>query len=499
MSKTTRREMIQQTGALAASAALFGGGALGGSVPSAAPSPSPSDELGFESAVDLAAKLQKKEIGSEELARYFIARIEKYDDKLNAVVVRDFDRALNAAKAADKAIVRGETLGPLHGLPMTIKESYDIAGLPTTWGHPSAAKSKAQTDAVVAERFKKAGALFLGKTNVPLDLGDFQSYNEVYGTTHNPWDLGRTPGGSSGGSAVALASGMTGLDSGSDIGGSIRNPAHYCGVYGHKPTLGVVPTRGHQPPGVPAGAQDPDLAVVGPLARSADDLALAMKVVSGPDVLLAPGWRLDLPKPRMTSLAGLRVALWPDDPVAPVDREIADRVASIGQRLKRLGAKVSDSARPGFSGKASHETYLPILNAMMNGPQGTLKYGDWMALNGRRGSFRIQWQQFFRDWDVLICPITVTTAFPLDQSPMASRTLTVNGKPGPYFDQIFWAGLATLSYLPSTVFPTGLSEDGLPIGLQAIGAAFDDRTTIEFARLLAQEIGGFQPPPGYAG
>ncbi len=493
MSSTTRRGFLQQTGALAASTVLFGCRAA----PKAQPASEPG-ELGFESAVDLVGMLKSKQVGSEELTRYFIDRIEKYDETLNAVVVRDFDRALDAARAADTALARGEVLGSLHGLPMTIKEAYDVAGLPTTWGRPSATQNVAQADAVVVERLKSAGAHFLGKTNNPLDLADFQSYNDVYGTTNNPWDLTRTPGGSSGGSAVALASGMTGLESGSDIGGSIRNPAHFCGVYGHKPTWSTVPSRGHQPPGVPAIPQEPDLAVVGPLARSAEDLALAMEIIAGPDVLTAPGWRLELPEPRMTTLAGLRVALWPDDPASPVDRVIADRVANLGDRLAGLGARVSATARPAFTGEASHAVYMPILIGVMSGPQGDLRYGEWMELNGRRGFFRTQWRQFFREWDVLICPTMATTAFLQDQSPIGARTVPVNGELRPYFEQTFWASIATLSYLPSTVFPTGLSERGLPIGLQAIGAEFEDYTTIEFARLVAQEIGGFQPPPGYS-
>ena len=493
MSSTTRRSFLQQTGALAASTVLFGCRGTPETQIASAPG-----ELGFKSAVDLVGMLKSKQVGSEELTRYFIDRIETYDETLNAVVVRDFDRALEAAKAADASIVDGETLGVLHGLPMTIKEAYDVAGLPTTWGNPNAARNIAQADAVVVDRFKSAGAHFLGKTNNPLDLADFQSYNDVYGTTNNPWDLTRTPGGSSGGSAVALASGMTGLESGSDIGGSIRNPAHFCGVYGHKPTWSTVPSRGHQPPGVPAVPQDPDLAVVGPLARSAEDLALAMEIITGPDVLTAPGWRLELPAPRMTTLDGLRVALWPDDPAAPVDRAISDRVADLGDRLASLGATVSDTARPAFTGEASHAVYMPILTGVMSGLQGDLKYGEWMELNGQRGFFRTQWQQFFREWDVLICPTTATTAFLQDQSPIGARTVLVNGEPRPYFEQVFWAGIATLSYLPSTVFPTGLSDQGLPIGLQAIGAEFDDRTTIEFAGLVAKEIGGFQPPPGYS-
>jgi amidase len=488
--KATRRKFLQAGATLAAAAAT-------GAQPLSVLASAPSDELGFLSAVDLAAKLRNKEIGSEELARYFIARIEQYDKKLNAIVVRDFDRALEAARRADSLMAKGQIAGPLHGLPMTIKESYDIAGLPTTWGIPEAAQNIASADSAVVERFKSAGALFLGKTNVPLNLGDFQSFNDIYGTTNNPWDLTRTPGGSSGGSAAALAAGLTGLDSGSDIGGSIRNPAHFCGVYGHKPTLGIVPSRGHQPPGVPANPQHPDLAVVGPMARSADDLSTALDVVAGANRLMSPGWRLELPEPRMQSLKGLRVALWSDDTMAPVSQEIIERIDLIGTQLSNLGAKVSDSARPGFAVKTAHETYLGILDGMTTGAASKLTFFDYQRLDGHRGGLRMAWQNFFKQWDVLICPTTATPAFKQDQGALGTRTILINGEQRPYFEQVFWAGLATLSYLPSTVFPSGLSKDGLPIGLQAIGAEFSDRTTIEFARLMAQEIGGYQPPPGY--
>lgn len=491
MNKVPRRQFLKGAGALAATASL--GGAI------RIPRAEAAQELGFLSAVELAGKLRRKEVGAEELARYFIGRIERYDDKVNAVVVRDFERALEAAKEADKALARSHKLGPLHGLPMTIKESYDIAGLPSSWGVPDAAQAIAQSDSEVVERFKNAGAIFLGKTNVPYMLGDFQSYNDVYGTTNNPWDLERTPGGSSGGSAAALAAGLTALESGSDIGGSIRNPAHCCGVYGHKPTWGIIPTLGHEPPGQQATPQyQQDLSVVGPMARSAEDLAVSLDILSGPNQFNAAGWRLALPPARMNSLQGLRVALWPDDPVAPVDTEVAARVEAIGEILEEAGAKVSAKARPAFDAKAADDTYLGILHGITSDPEVGFTFYEYEALHEQRGFFRTQWQQFFRDWDILVTPTIATPAFKQDQSDYDTRTLTVNGSVQPYFQQMFWAGLATLSYLPSTVFPTGLSSAGLPIGLQAIGAEFDDRTTIEFSRLMAREIGGFQPPAGYA-
>jgi len=412
------------------------------------------------------------------------------------VPVRDFERALAAAAEADAALARGDVLGPLHGLPMTIKESYDIAGLPTTWGNPAWKDNIATADSVVVSRFKAAGAHFMGKTNVPFMLADFQSYNEIYGQTNNPWDPSRTPGGSSGGSAAALAAGLTGLESGSDIGGSIRNPAHYCGVYGHKPTHGIVPGRGQAPPGA---VSEPDLAVVGPLARSAGDLQTALDIVAGPDVLMAPGWRLDLPAPRRTSLDGLRVALIPDHGASPVDREVADRVAMVGQAAALRGAKISDTARPAFVSADGFDLYRRLLLSVMGlSPEDNIDHMQWLGLDNERTKLRFGWQAFFRDWDVLVCPIMPTAAFPHDHTPDTfARTILINGEPRSYFQQIFWAGIATLSYLPSTVFPTGVSAAGLPIGLQVIGAEFDDATTIEFARLMAQEIGGFVPPPGY--
>ncbi|MGD8832881.1 MAG: amidase family protein [Pseudomonadales bacterium] len=486
----SRRAFLGRSAGLTGSALLYQ--LLGTGAAHAAGS---DDGLAFESALSLAGRLKRGEMSSVELTRYFIERIERYDGKLNAVPVRIFDRALAAAAAADKALARGEVLGPLHGLPMTIKEAYDLAGTATTWGNPDWANNVAKTDSVVVSRYQAAGAHFMGKTNVPFMLGDFQSYNEVYGQTNNPWDLSRTPGGSSGGSAVALATGMTGLDSGSDIGGSIRNPAHFCGVYGHKPTHGIVPGRGQAPPGVVA---EPDLAVVGPMARSAGDLRAALDIVAGADVLAAPGWRLQLPPPRMTSLAGLRVALLPDHGVSPVSREVADRVVMVGDVVAKRGGKVSDTARPDFVSAEGFGVYLKLLMAVIGTtPEDNIDHQQWMGLDNQRTYYRFGWQSFFSEWDVLVCPIMPTTAFPHDHSPQMQRTILVNGEPQPYMNQLFWAGLATLSYLPSTVFPTGVSEDGLPIGLQVIGAEFDDATTIEFARLMAEEIGGFVAPPGY--
>ncbi len=370
----------------------------------------------------------------------------------------------------------------------------------------------------------------LGKTNVPILYRDAQSYNDIYGTTNNPWNLERTPGGSSGGAAAALAAGLTGLESGTDIAGSIRGPAHCCGVYGHKPTRGIVPTEGFGalPPAVPdtlpPGVADRDLDVVGPLARSADDLAVALDIIAGPDFFDAGGWRLELPEPRASALKDLRIAVWPTDEMSPPDTATTDRIQMVTDLLAKAGARISDTARPEFSVRDGYHTYLHLLGsnslsdlsdddfeelksfAQSFDPNdssfipvimraATLDHRSWDQHNKFRTEIRLSWKRFFEDWDVLICPTMVTTATPHDHGPQPERTVLVDGRQTPFWDQIFWTGLASLAYLPSTAFPTGPAADGLPIGLQAIGAAFGDRTTIEFARLMQREIGGFQPPP----
>jgi amidase len=480
-------------------------------------------DYAFASAGALAAAIQNKDISSLELTDLYIERIERFDGEINAVVVRDFERGREAAKAADLALAKGDNRGPLHGLPMTIKEAYDIAGLPTTWGIAAFGDSIATTDAETVRRLKAAGALFIGKTNVPLNLADFQSFNDIYGTTNNPWDLSRTPGGSSGGSAAALAAGLTGLEAGSDIGGSIRNPAHFCGVYGHKPTWGIVPGDGHALPGQVAPA---DIAVVGPLARSAEDLALSMDIVAGAGRMDRRGWQLKLPRPAKKYLNEFRVPIWPSDDMAPVTREITDRVQTLGDQLARLGATVSDSARPEIDLSKSFDTYNSLLWGVMAAGMseqeraanrklkatvneeasvgGRLvrysvqEHGEWLYHNNRRHHLRNAWSRFFQSWDILLCPQMATTAFPHDHGEYLGRKLKIDQEEQDYFRQIFWAGTITVAHLPSTVFPTGPAGDGLPIGIQAVGAEYQDYQTIEFTRLMAEEFGGFVPPPRYA-
>lgn len=478
-------------------------------------------DLAFKSALELAAMIRDREISSAELTAHYIERIERLDGQgINAVPVRTFERAREDADRADAAMARGERLGPLHGVPMTIKESYVMQGTPTTWGLEAFRDNIGRSDGIAVSRFRAAGAHFLGKTNVPADLADFQTYNPLYGTTGNPWDTDRIPGGSSGGSAAALAAGLCALEAGSDIGGSIRNPAHFCGVYGHKPTWGIVPMAGHE---LLEHTPDADLSVCGPLARSAEDLAVALDTMAGAPGRERRGWRLELPAPGFSQLGDLRVALWADDGLCPVSAEISERVVSVGETLARLGATVSDTARPAFDAKRAHDTYVSLLNSVMSSAQPADEYArnvaraaefdpadmsfravsargmvlnhrEWIRYNFKREHLRFAWDDFFEDWDILLCPQMSIPAFPHDHRPFRERTINVDGTQRDYFEQLFWSGLVTNAYLPSTVFPTGLSREGLPIGIQAVGAAYRDRQTIEFARLIANELGGFQVP-----
>ena len=303
--------------------------------------------LAHESGLQLAKRLNTGDLSALELLDYFLGRVGRFNPELNAIIELQEEEARARAIAADKALARerGRPLGPFHGVPMTIKESFDVAGMHTTRGNPAFKDHIATTDALAVSRLRKAGANIFGKTNVPLDLADFQSYNAIYGTTNNPWDIGRTPGGSSGGSAAAMAAGLSGIENGSDIGGSIRNPAHYCGVFGHKPTWGLLPPRGHAAPGVLAPS---DLAVIGPIARSAADLEALLLVEAGPDEIMAGGYRLDLSQPSFSDLKQLRVAAMVNSALAPVSQICESRVEGVLEIIRGAGGQINYDARPEF-------------------------------------------------------------------------------------------------------------------------------------------------------
>jgi amidase len=481
-------------------------------------------DLPFRSATELAAEIRAKRVGCRELLELYVARVERYNPALNAIIAFDLAAARKRADEADAALARGEIWGPLHGVPMTIKESFDAVGMPTTWGLPELKDNIAAHDALAVARFRAAGAVLFGKSNVPVLLADWQSYNPVYGTTNNPWDVSRTPGGSSGGSAAALAAGLTGIEAGSDIGSSIRNPAHYCGVFGHKPTYGICPPRGQALPGNVAAS---DISVIGPLARSAADLELALGVMAGPDDIDAAGWRLELPPPRRQLLSEFRVALMLSDPVSEVDQAVQTRLQALADFLGREGAQVNDRARPDLDSAEVQRLYIQLLRAATSGRQSdamflnnleaarkvgpddesyyarmvranVLSHRDWLAANEQRHRMRLKWAAFFRDYDLLLCPAAASAAFPHDQvGERHERTIVVNNKRVPTTDQLFWAGHSCLFYLPATVAPIGLTADGLPVGVQIVGPQYGDFSCIHFARLLEQDFARFTPPPGY--
>jgi amidase len=480
--------------------------------------------LAYRSAGDLVKMLADRKVSSGELVDAAISRIEALDPKINAVVARDFERARTAAQAADDAFAKGEKK-PLLGLPMTVKEQFGIAGLPTTWGDPKFKDWKAEVDALAVQRLKAAGAVILGKTNVPLNLSDWQSFNEVYGATNNPWDATRSPGGSSGGSAAALAAGFVPLEFGSDIGGSLRAPAHFCGVFSHKPSLDLVPQRGAGPPQTPVVPTRGDLAVIGPMARSAADLGLLMEVAAGPDELTdGVGYKLALPPPRHEKLSDFRVLVIDKHPLCPTAasitatlNDVAERLGKAGCTVKRESPKLPDLAE-------TARVYRALLSAFFSAdlpPQArerveaaakalspddrslsaeqlrgvTISHPDWIRKSRARGALRARWLALFQDVDIVLCPPMPTVAFPHDHSPQFARKLDIDGTMVPYNDQSVWAGIATLNGLPATTMPIGRTAGGLPIGVQIIGGYLEDKTTIAFAGLIEREFGGFTPPP----
>ena len=489
----------------------------------------PTSDLTFKTAGELSALLAAKKISAVELAEDTIARIERHDTAINAVCVRDFTRGLDAARAADAALARGEKR-PLLGLPMTVKESYNVAGLPTTWGFMSQKDFIATEDALSVARVKDAGAVILAKTNVPVALGDWQSYNDIYGVTNNPYDPGRTPGGSSGGSSAALAAGYGPLSLGSDIGGSLRAPAHYCGVYAHKPTFALAAARGHVMPPIPALPPSRDLSVIGPMARCAADLALLLDVIAAPDPLEAGiGYRQALPAARHGALKDFRLLVLDTHPMIPLAASVRGAVETLAGHLAKAGAAVSrespllpdlaDGARlymrmlvavitagmtpDEYAGSAAAVAALDRNDTSLAAERlraSVLTHRDWLMADSGRNRLRAQWRELFKTFDAVICPIMPTPAYPHNHEPdQTRRVIDIDGTHYPYLDQLVWPGVATLPGLPATAIPVAMSKNGLPIGLQIVGPWLEDRTPLKLAELIEQAFGGFVPPPGSAG
>jgi amidase len=489
--------------------------------------PDPIDA--FADATEMLAALGARKVSAVELLELHRRRIERHNPTLNAIVEPDFERAQGDAAAADARRARGET-APLLGLPMTLKESYNVRGLRTTCGMPFWKDFRSEHDAPVTTRVKAAGAAVMAKTNVPQMLADWQSANPVYGRTNNPWDLARTPGGSTGGGSAALAAGLTPLEFGSDIGGSIRVPAAFCGIYGHRPSETALPRSGQFPfPPMPNAAVV--MGVQGPMARSAQDLELAFDVAAGPDTGEDVAWRLVIPAARHARLRDFRVAVLPRPDWMPLDPEVAGAVESLASRLGRVGCQVKTGQPEGLGDHRQHYAlYLTLLaavtsartppeqrrarvevlrtrddewsRAQQRGIEGAAP--DYIGWIGQREAYRAGWRAFFTEWDIVLAPAFFTLAYPHWEKPWPetpasiARTFVVGGATALEELGLFYPAVATLAGQPATAFPVGLGRSGLPIGLQAIGPYLEDRTPLRFAALLAREIGGFTPPPGYA-
>jgi amidase len=480
----------------------------------------PDNEAAYWSTIETARAIRTKQVSATELLHAAVRRIERLDGPINAVVRMDLDRASACAAEADDAVVRGDHLGPLHGVPITIKDSFQTAGLITTSGAPVLADYVPPTDADPVARYRAAGANIFAKTNLPLFAGDVQSYNEVYGTCSNPWNVEFSPGGSSGGSAASLAAGFSPLELGSDIAGSIRNPAAMSGICGHKPSYGVVSSRG-QIPGMPGSLTQADIAVCGPMARTVDDLALALDLLVGPDAWHEPAYRIALPPARHERPRDYKVAAWLDDPGCSIGSEVGRLLDEAATALESAGVFVDREARPAIPFDKGVATFDQLLGGALCGgwsvqeieematrsrldgglgvSHASQRHRAWLSANERRLQHRARWREFFEHWDAILLPVSPRAAIRHDHSePMTRRTIDVDGVSRPYVDQMTWMGLTGVVYLPATVVPVGVTRDeGLPVGIQIAGPFLEDKTCLAVARLVEAALGGFRRPPGF--
>ncbi|EDL50098.1 amidase family protein [Erythrobacter sp. SD-21] len=428
-------------------------------------------------AIETAAMIARGDMSPLEAVDHAIARIERLDAHINAVVVCDFDRARDTAKVM--AGSGGSRSQPLFGVPMTIKESFDIEGLPTSWGHEAHRDAIAKADSRVVTLLKQAGAVFLGKTNVPPDLADWQSANPVYGRTHNPHDHERSPGGSSGGSAAAVASGLVPCEFGTDIGGSVRVPAHFCGVWGHKSSWGLISKEGHDHPLMAGrGAHDGALSIAGPLARNAADLAVLLRLTASMPL-----------SERTRPLRDCRVLMLIDHPSCPTDTGVRGPMEAAASALEKAGVTVDRTSDLVPDLEHQHGNYMRMLNIAMargapNKDGKRASATDWFDLLDTQARNQIAWHRLFETYDLVLAPPAPVLAVPNSKTRVFDGTIEVDGSDVPGASGLCWAGLATFPNLPATVLPIGESG-GLPCGMQVMAPRWADLAAIE----AAEEIG----------
>jgi amidase len=421
-----------------------------------------------------------------------LARIESLNPVVNAVVTSDFGAALEQAAAADQRLAAGHEVGPLHGVPITVKDAIETAGMKSTGGAPELANHVPATDAPVVAAVRLAGAIVIGKTNLPLWSGDIQAFNELFGTTVNPWDATRVPGGSSGGAAAAVATGMSSFEIGTDIGGSVRFPAAFNGVFGHKPSYGIIPTTGYlDHPG--GGGIQADVNVFGPFARSAEDLDLLLSLlVDAP----AP-FSVDLGEPP-ADVKSLRIAAWLDDEFCPVDHQVSEVLQRTVDAMSAAGFDIDTTARPNVDPAEAAELGMFLVGSAIDydGRTPDNDHSAWLRRHTRREEIRRDWADFFDSYDVMLMPVSFVPPFEHAQDgTFRTRTLECNGVERAYSDVIRWTLLTGMAYLPATVPPIGQTTNGLPISMQVVGPYGSDRRTIALAGAVSELMGGWQAPP----
>lgn len=485
-------------------------------------------ELPFASAREAARAIRRREVSSVELTEHLLDRVRRYEPALNAFTTVLEEEALGRAREADEALRRGRIRGPLHGVPVSVKEAFSVEGVRTTAGAPFLSDHVPERDAVAVRRLRASGAVILGHTNVPVLLGDYQTYNDLFGTTNNPWDTERTPGGSTGGGAAAVAAGLSFLSLGSDFGGSIRVPAHFCGIFGHKPTRNVVPTDGHIPP--PPGAPPmprTELFVAGPLVRGASDLLLAMQVLGGPagPEKRAYGWELS--PARAGRLADYRIGYVLDDPYCPVSSDVKRVLEGAVEALQAAGARLEEGWPGGLELRRQFRSFYYLVSAVMGAPEDadldalrrraadqdgspeairalawTAPYSRYMEENHERRKVAGLWEEWFETHDAFLMPTAFVPAVPHDHSldgwpNWEERRVETPEGPRRYGDLAVWVAPPSLTGHPATVAPVGRTQEGLPVGVQVLGPYLEDATSIDVAGRVSEVTAGYRPPPGY--